>query len=251
MSEGKIKFRLFGPNSRVPNNQIYEAVASGQLDGGIISAIYLLDKYPELSVFSAIPFGPSPVEYTAWIRYGGGQELKDEIYEKKNLKALQCSVTAPEAGGWFRKRYNSVDELNGVKMRILGLGARVMNKLGVKTQLLSGRDVKSAFERKEIDAFEFGTPSMDEYFKLDLTDFYYFPGWQQQMSNGDFVININKWNELSTVAKSIITTTCNEWYFNGYVKMNANQVGPIINFKKNGIKLIRWSEPELNKIRNA
>ena len=57
LSEGKIKFRLFGPNSRVPNNQIYEAVASGQLDGGIISAIYLLDKYPELSVFSAIPLG--------------------------------------------------------------------------------------------------------------------------------------------------------------------------------------------------
>ena len=126
-----------------------------------------------------------------------------------------------------------------------------MNKLGVKTQLLSGRDVKNAFERKEIDAFEFGTPSMDEYFKLNLTDFYYFPGWQQQMSNGDFVININKWNELSTVAKSIITTTCNEWYFNGYVKMNADQIGPITNFKKNGIKLIRWSEAELNKIRNA
>ena len=57
LSEGKIKFRLFGPNSRVPNNQIYEAVASGQLDGGIISAIYLLDKYPELSVFSAIYLG--------------------------------------------------------------------------------------------------------------------------------------------------------------------------------------------------
>ena len=89
LSEGNIKLRLYGPNSRVPNNQIYEAVASGQLDGGILSALYLLDKYPELSVFLAIPFGPSPVEYTAWIRYGGGQELKDEIYEKMNLKALQ------------------------------------------------------------------------------------------------------------------------------------------------------------------
>ena len=251
LSEGNINLRLYGPNSRVPNNQIYEAVASGQLDGGILSALYLLDKYPELSVFSAIPFGPSPVEYTAWIRYGGGQELKDDIYEKMNLKALQCSVSSPEAGGWFRERYKSVNELKGVKMRILGLGAKVMEKIGVKTQLLSGKDVRNAFKRKEIDAYEFGPPRMDEYFKLNLTEYYYFPGWQQQMSNADFVINLNKWNKLSNVAKSIIKTTCNEWYFNSYVKGNAAQISPIINFKKNGVKLIRWSELDLNKIRKA
>lgn len=41
-------------------------------------------------------------------------------------------------GGWFRKEINTVADLQGLKMRIPGLGGQVMAKLGVTVQVLAG-----------------------------------------------------------------------------------------------------------------
>ena len=87
MSEGKINLRLYKSNSLVPNNEIWNAIESKQLDSGMSSALYILDKNPELSVFSAIPFGPSITEFKAWMNFGGGQELKNEIANKDDMIA--------------------------------------------------------------------------------------------------------------------------------------------------------------------
>ena len=102
--------------SLVPNQEIWNAVETGQLDSGFSSALYILDKNPELSVFSAIPFGPSITEFKIWMRYGGGQVLKDEIYAKRGIKALTCGFVTTESAGWFKKRFTKVEELKGINM---------------------------------------------------------------------------------------------------------------------------------------
>ena len=98
------------------------------------------------SVFTAIPFGPSITEFTAWMHYSGRQELKDEIYAKKGLKALNSGIVASETGGWFKKRYHSVEELKGINMPFLGFGSKVMEKLRVKTQTFSFKEINPAFK---------------------------------------------------------------------------------------------------------
>ena len=72
----------------------------------------------------------------AWIYYGGGKELFEEIYAKHNIKGIFCGVIPPEASGWFRKEINSIEDMKGMKMRFFGLGAKVMEKIGLFIILL-------------------------------------------------------------------------------------------------------------------
>ena len=204
MSEGKINLRLYKSNSLVPNNEIWNAIESKQLDSGMSSALYILDKNPELSVFSAIPFGPSITEFKAWMNFGGGQELKNEIYSKRGIKALGCGFTATESGGWFKNHYKSVGELKGINMRIYGLGSKVMQKIGVKTQVVSFKDIKNEFNKGKIDAAEFGYPAIDYLIGMQkLAKYNYYPGWQQQFTVVDFIVQKVKWDRLSKSAKTI------------------------------------------------
>ena len=112
-------------------------------------------------MFAAVPFGPRAGEYLGWIYYGGGYELWDAIYEPHGLKSLPCGIIAPEASGWFRQEITSIDDLAGLKMRFFGLGAKVMEKIGVSTQLIAGGDIFPALERGSIDATEYSMPAID------------------------------------------------------------------------------------------
>src|SRR5690606_15932931 len=92
---------------------------------------------------------------------GGGEQIKDEIFAKHGVRALSCNAIVPEASGWFRREIKTVDDLRGLKMRFFGLGAKVMEKFGVSTQLLAAGDVYPALELGTIDATELSFPSMD------------------------------------------------------------------------------------------
>ena len=252
MSEGKINFRLYKPGSLVPNSEIWNAIGNEQLDAGMSSPLYILDKHPELSFFSAVPFAPSITEFTVWMNHGGGQELKDEIYTKKGLKALNCGLATSESGGWFKKRYDSVEEFKGLNMRILGLGSKVLEKLGVKTQVVSFKDIHSAFKKGQIDAAEFGYPHIDHLIGMHKSaKYYYFPGWQQQFTVVEFVTQKKKWEGLNKMVKTIIETSCNDAYLWYYVKATSIQPDAMIKLKSEGVTFVTWQKSEINKLKNA
>src|SRR5690606_14830616 len=119
------------------------------------TAGYHVGKVPAIALFTAVPFGPSPGEFLGWLYHGGGLQLKDEVYDPFNVKALNAGMIAPEASGWFREEVKSAEALRGLKMRFLGLGAKVVEKLGVSTPLLAGGDIYPALELGTIDATEF------------------------------------------------------------------------------------------------
>ena len=137
ISGGNIKVKFFDPGALVPALEIFDAVSSGSIDAGWSTPGYWAGKVPALPLFAAVPFGPSAQEYISWIYYGGGKELFEEIYAKHNIKGIICGVVPPEASGWFRKEIKSVEDLKGMKMRFFGLGAKVMEKIGVSTQLIA------------------------------------------------------------------------------------------------------------------
>ena len=252
MSEGKINFRLYKPGSLVPNSEIWNAIGNEQLDAGMSSPLYILDKHPDLSFFAAVPFAPSITEFTVWMNHGGGQELKDEIYAKKGLKALNCGLAASESGGWFKKRYDSVEEFKGLNMRILGLGSKVMEKLGVKTQVVSFKDIHSAFKKGQIDAAEFGYPHIDHLIGMHKSaKYYYFPGWQQQFTVVEFITQKKKWDGLGKAAQTIIQTSCNSLYFLGHINSNAIQPDAMRKIQKEGVKFVTWKDSEIKKIEEA
>ena len=90
-----------------------------------------------------------------------GTGYRKQDLSKHGLVSIPCGAIGPETSGWFKKPVKSLDDLKGMKMRFFGLGAKVMTKMGMSTQLLAGADIYPALERGVIDATEFSMPNMD------------------------------------------------------------------------------------------
>ena len=252
VSGKNIQIKFFEPGALVPALEVFDAVSSGSVDAGWSTPGYWAGKVPALPLFAAVPFGPSAQEYMAWIYYGGGKQLFEEIYAKHNIKGIFCGVIPPEASGWFRKEIKSIQDLKGMKMRFFGLGAKVMEKIGVSTQLIAGGDIFPALELGTIDATEFSMPAVD----LDLGFYqvakhYYFPGWHQQSTLQELMINMDKWNSLSDTQKAQIETTCGDNMRNGIAEGEAIQVDALNSLKEKGVNIHKWSDEILDALEAA
>lgn len=251
-SDGTMAIEYFEPGALVPALEIFDSVSSGAIDAGWTSAGYWAGKVPALQFYTAVPFGPDAMEFAAWLYYGGGTELYEEIYQKFNIKALHCGVHSPEGSGWFREPIESLEDLRGLKMRFFGLGARVMEKLGVSTQLLAGGDIYPALELGTIDAAEYSMPiiDLDQGF-FQITKHYYFPGWHQPSSVFELLINGDRWNELSESQQVIIQIVCGDNYREGLAKSEAAQAEALQALKGHGVQFHQWSPEILDALRAA
>jgi len=243
ISGGSMKIKFFEPGALIPPLECFDSVSKGAIESCWTTAGYHTGKIPALAWFTAVPFGPEVGEYFAWLNYGGGDEIYHSIYKEHGLKALHSAAIAPETSGWFRQEINSLEELKGLKMRFFGLGARVMTKLGVSTQLLAGADIYPALERGVIDATEFSMPSID----LDLgfhqiAKYNYFPGWHQQASIGELLMNEAQWNALSAQQKRLIEVAANDSIQWSFVRSEALQYKAMQELQEKGVQFKRWPD---------
>src|SRR5690606_21265893 len=104
---------------------------SGTADLYHSAEYYYQGKSKAFNFFSTVPFGLTANEHTAWIRYGGGQQVWDELSANFGIKPFLAGNTGVQMGGWFRKEMNSVADLQGLKFRMPGLGGDALQKLGV------------------------------------------------------------------------------------------------------------------------
>ncbi len=211
VSGGSLEVKLFEPGALVPALEAIQSVSKGSIDAAWSTAGYIAGTDMAFNFFTAVPFGPDAPEYLAWMYFGGGLELADEMFAEQNVKFIPCTIIAPEASGWFRQEIKSLDDLKGMKMRFFGLGARVLDKLGVATQLLAGGDIFQALQLGTIDATEFANPVVDESFGFyQVAKYYYFPGWHQPSSILGLFINMDLWNGLSDQHQAILEVTCGD-----------------------------------------
>lgn len=245
ISGGDFKIRFYEPNALVPALEILDAVKAGSIDAGWASAGFWAGKIPAAAFFGSVPFGPGSGEYMAWVDYGGGQEIWDSLYEPHGIKGLPCAMLAPEASGWFRSEISSVDDLKGLKMRFFGLGARVMEKLGVSTQLLAPGDIFPALERGTLDATEFSQPAIDLNLGFyQVAKHYYFPGWHQQSTYLELLVNLDKWNALSDSQRAQIETACRANIQKTIAEGEAIQIAALKTLEEKGVQIHQWP-PEI------
>ena len=212
VSDGNLQIKFFEPGALVPALEVFDAVSSGATDAGWSTPGYWAGKIPALPLFSAVPFGPPASEYMAWIYHGGGLKLFQEIYARHNIHGILCGIIPPEASGWFRNEIKSTEDLTGLKMRFFGLGAQVMEKIGVSTQLIAGGDIFPALELGTIDATEFSMPAIDlELGFYQVAKHYYFPGWHQQSTFLELLINLDKWNSMPEAWQTLFQELAREY----------------------------------------
>ncbi|MES0808426.1 TRAP transporter substrate-binding protein [Roseibium sp. SCPC15] len=255
MSGGTLRMKVYEPGKLVPAFEILDAVSSGKINAGYTTAGYWAGKIPAAPLFSAIPFGPEAGEYMAWIYYGNGLELYQRMYDEAgyNVKVLPCAVIAPETSGWFSKEINSADDLKGLKMRFFGLGGKVMEKLGVATSLLPGGEIFPALEKGAIDATEFSMPAIDQRLGFHkVAKYNYFPGWHQQATVFELLINKDVWNEASEQHQHILAEACKASMADSFAEGEALQFDALKrNVEENGVEIRKWSPEMLQLFRDT
>ena len=252
ISNGDIQIRFYEPGALVPALQAFDAVSNGSVDASWTTAGYHVGKIPAIAFYTAVPFGPSPGEFLGWMYHGGGLELKEELYGAANVKALNAVMIAPEASGWFRKEIKTAEDLRGLKMRFFGLGAKVVEKLGVSTQLLAGGDIYPALELGTIDATEFSMPDID--LKLgfhQVAKHYYFPGWHQQTSVNELLMHKPNWEKMSEHQKLLMETTLKASVLDNFVASDSAQGKALAELQQKGVTLHSWTPDVLEKLEAA
>lgn len=252
VSNGMLEIKFFEPGALVPPLEMFDAVRADVIDAAFSSPGFWGNRIPALQLFGAIPFGPSAKEFLAWIYFGGGQELYNEIYRANGIHGVFCGLIAPEAAGWFRKRIRTIEDMKGLRMRFFGLGAKVVRKLGVVTSRLTSGDIFVAFETGEIDAAEFSMPAID--IKLGLHRMiknYYFPGWHQPSTLFELMINLNKWEALPASAKAQVEAVCGDNIRYGLAEGEAAQFQALKTLRSQGVTIHRWPGEILEALKTA
>ncbi len=252
ISDGRMELRFYEPGALVPPFEIFDAVSYGAIESGWSTPGYWAGREPALQLFASVPFGPGAVEYLAWFDHGGGREIFDEIYHRHGIHSLICGISPPEAGGWFKHPISSPADFRGMKIRYFGLGGKVLERLGASVQLLAGGDIFPALELGTIDATEYSVPAVDLKMGFyQAAKHYYFPGWHQQSTFFELMINLDRWRALEPGQRAVLEAACSANIRESLSEGEALQVAAIEQLKKKGVIFHTWPKPVLSALYRA
>lgn len=252
MSAGRMDIRVYGGGELVPALECFDAVRSGAAEACSGAAYYWAGKDPAMQFFASVPFGMNAQQLNAWINCGGGMELWRELYAQFGLVPMLAGNSGVQMGGWFNKEINSLQDIKGLKMRIPGLGGKVLEKAGGTPVLLPGGDLYTGLERGVIDATEWIGPYHD--YKMgfhQIAKYYYTPGWHETGTALELFFNKDKFDMLPDDLKAIMETAAhrvNMWVLSEFEAKNNIYLQKIR--AEEGVTIRQFPEEMLTQFRN-
>lgn len=251
MSGGRLKIKVYGGGELIPALESFEAVSNGAVEMGHGGAYYWAGKTPATQFFSTVPFGMNVNQLTAWILAGGGQELWEELYAQFDLTPMLAGNTGVQMGGWFNREINSIQDLQGLKMRMPGLGGKVLARAGATALLVAGGEIYTNLERGVIDATEWIGPYHDYLMGFhEIARYYYYPGWHEPGAALELIVNKPKFDALPSDLQAIIQTAAarsNSWVMAEFNSKNMIYLDKILN--EGEVSLKAFPGEVLNKLR--
>jgi len=224
LSAGRLKVKVYGGNELVPALECFDAVTQGGVQMAHGASYYWAGKLPSAVFFSAIPFGMNAQQMNAWMLHGDGWKLWQELYGEFGLMPFPCGNTGVQMGGWFNKEINTVADLQGLKMRIPGLGGKVLARAGGSAMTIAGGELYTNLERGVIDATEWIGPYHDYIMGFhQIAQYYYYPGWHEPGTVLEFMVNKKALESLPKDLQEMVSQTCmkyNLWVLSEFEAKN-------------------------------
>lgn len=251
MSNGRLKINVYGGGELVPPLGVFDAVSQGTVEMGHGAAYYWAGKAPAAQFFAAVPFGLDAQGMNAWVLSGGGMKLWEEVYAPFNVKPFLAGNTGVQAGGWFNKEINTIADFKGLKMRIPGLGGKVIAKAGGTAVLVAGGEIYTNLDRGVIDATEWVGPYHDlkmGFYKA--AKYYYWPGWHEPGTSLEAIVNKKAWDSLPKDLQAIVTAATyksNMWMLSEFESKNNAALEELVN--KHHVKVKMFPEAVLKDLK--
>jgi TRAP-type mannitol/chloroaromatic compound transport system substrate-binding protein len=250
-SGGRIKIEVFPAGTLVRPFETFDAVGAGVADMYQTYEGYFEKKSPTLHFFTALPFGLTPTELFAWVRYGGGQELWDALSGQFNVKSLLACSTGPQMGGWFAREITSPESFKGLRYRMTGPGAEVLRRMGAVVVVLPGGEIVTSLKSGAIDGSEFAGPWLDMAIGLHeaVGLYYYYPGWHEPGTGIAVGITKGVWESFHASDRELIESIAAAEYARALAESDINNARSLRRLREEGkIKIARFNDPVLNAV---
>lgn len=246
-TDGKFKIQVFAAGEIVPGLDAINAATDGTVESAHSVGYYNWGKDPAFACGADLPFTFSARAKNAYNYQGGGIEQYNEFLDQYSLVAFPGGNTGVQMGGWYRKEINTLEDMQGLKMRIAGLAGRVVEKLGVVPQQVAGGDVYPSLEKGTIDAAEWVGPYDDSKLGFQkVAPYYYYPGFWEGGPTVSCFFNKAKYEELPEGYKSLLRTCCQATDQNMLAKYDMKNPTALKELVGSGAQLRPFSEEILN-----
>jgi TRAP-type mannitol/chloroaromatic compound transport system substrate-binding protein len=244
ISNGQIEIKYYadGEFEDIESSDVFYAVSGGKVEMGFGNSIYwAADKIPGSDFWYAVPFGLSAKDMHAWLFRGGGLEIWRDIYEPFNIIPFPVGNTGSAMGGWFRNRIKSITDFKYMNIRMTGLHAKVMQKLGAIPKWMQLYYALEAYEKGDLDTIVGLGPYFDLWYRLNRgPKYYYYPGWQEPCGVLSLIINKKAWEFLPEHLQKTIDVVCGNTYqyiYNQFEHMNSLALKEL---QREGVELIEF-----------
>ena len=226
MSAGRLKISIDSANKHKSPFGVLDMVKAGQYDLGHSASYYWKGKDPNTLYFTSMPFSMTAPEQQAWFYQGGGMELMEKVYRRHGVLSFPGGNTGNQMGGWFRKEINSLDDLQGLKIRIPGFAGEVLARLGARPTNIPPGELYTALERNTIDAVEWVGPSLDLRMGFHKIAPYFYTGWHEPGTELQFLVNSKSWDrlppDLQEILRVAMRVTAYDMYSHAYHESALN-----------------------------
>jgi len=252
LTGGDVEFEYLLAGELSPPTEIFDNVGVGAIDAAWSYAAFAAGKEPAAALFGSVPFGGDPLSYVSWLHHGGGLEMWQEMYAPYNVVPMACGVILSEAGGWYTKEINSPEDLQGLNIRIGGLGGAILAKLGANATGIPVGEISTSLETGRLDATELSFPLVDKLLGFDkVAKNYYFPGWHQPAGFIEFYMNKDKWDALSDAQRTAIEVSCADANLYAMGVAAGAQSAVLEEFRANGVNVRRFPDSVMDALRAA
>jgi len=251
MSGGRLEVKVYGAKELVGALEIFDAVSRGTAEMGHGASYYWKGKTEAAQFFAAVPFGLTAQEMNGWLYHGGGMQLWEEVYADFGLVPTAAGNTGVQMGGWFNKEINKVKDLEGLKMRIPGLGGEVLKRAGGTPVLLPGGEIFPSLQSGAIDATEWVGPYNDMAFGLyKAAKYYYYPGWHEPGTTLECFVNKKALEALPKDLQIIVLTAAkaaNLEMLSDFTARNNAALQTLVS--EHGVELRQFPDEVLKKLK--
>lgn len=249
LSGGKFKMTARAAGELAGGTEVLNVVEEGSVSVGHTASYYYVGKSPATAFGTALPFGLTARQQNAWLYEAGGLDMMQEFYaEKFNVIQFPAGNTGAQMGGWYNKEINQPSDLEGLKMRIPGLGGQVMDRLGATVQVIPGGEIFQALQTGAIDAAEWVGPYDDLTMGFHkVTSFYYYPGWWEPGPSLEVQINLDEWKKLPEVYQEIVKTAAYEANMTMLARYDAKNIAALDQLRSEADIELRPFSPEVLK----
>ena len=209
MSGGALKIDYLPAGAVVQAFQVQDACHDGVLDAAHTVTAYWYGKNKAASLFGTGPvFGANAAQILAWIHFGGGKDLYQELVQDilgLNLVGFFTMPMPTQPLGWFKEHISSADQMQGLKYRTVGLATDIMQGMGLSVTQLPGGEIIPALERGVIEAFEFNNPTADSQFGAqDVSKHYHMGSYHQAAEFFEIIFNRDTFESLPAEHQAIL-----------------------------------------------